>query len=139
MAQICLCYSLPIHNSISTNDCSCYCHVNNSLRPEIEKLEEQSVSIDMIVTMRQAIEAWQNGYEVLINTHIQRIDKLERQVSDLCDIVTKIANYCYAEKPDNVYKCVVCDGSKKKMFALPNGGYFYEPCDVCEGKGVLWK
>jgi hypothetical protein len=120
--------------------CECYCHKVNKLLSEkcsCCKTDAKNFYVDvhMLHTMRQTIEAWQKGCEVLISDMQQRIHELEKEKIDysaLCE-----------GKP---FKCPVCDGEGKNKNKLVMEGV-KEPstitmknpeCLSCGGRGIVW-
>lgn len=67
-----------------------------------------------------------------------RIISLEKTVTELVDKIAAIGNHYYRERQEP-FKCPVCEGKRRELNIMPNGGYFESECKSCEGKGVLWK
>ena len=123
-------------------------------RCEVSKMTNDYVSFDVIHTMRQTIETWQKGCEILINVLQERIHLLEehknrqidenRKVSKRIDELESISNsqantikiLCKkSNKADKQpYSCPICDG---KGFDKKEGLLKYT-CRSCKGSCVLW-
>lgn len=94
---------------------------------------EKSVDIQLLHTMRQTIETWQQGCEVLINSlqsKIGELDEIEHWKKSI------MGNLRFSEgKP---HKCPVCNGYGYHE-VLCNGICVPGPeCNSCDGKGIVW-
>jgi len=92
--------------------CECYCHY-----PDVKITEPCKccnvigvVDIQMIYTMRQTIETWQKGCEVLVNDLITRVNELENK-----------SGYSSGKKP---FVCPRCND--------------LTDCDMCNSTGLVW-
>jgi hypothetical protein len=118
---------------VPISQCHCKCHVSQTWccgNCASVDLKDEFVSVHVIHTMRQTIEAWQKGCEVLIVELQSRIKELEEMQKSMISM----PNMVWAKYHKTPYKCPVCDGYAGTVL----NGVIDEHCHACEGKGILW-
>jgi len=77
--------------------------------------------------------------EEAVSPMVKQIQKLEERIKEI-ERFQEITHLQYKVVQENkkLHKCPVCDGKRKELSVMPNGGYFEFDCKPCEGKGIIW-
>ena len=121
---------------------------------KITRRVDECVTVAVVYTLRQTIETWQQGCEILINKIYERLEKLESYM-EMEDRITassvllrlnELENHKLKNKP---HKCPVCDGNRtiqtysnvveaSETRFIDNLGRHFINCKSCDGRGIVW-